>query len=95
MCMNSDSVVIICSFLSGSNSKGCYVRLIVSNDTKECYVVREDGLDSAEIKIMVPKLQEQEISVFDWEEDDSVGNLSIPISKSDTCLLTGKKSINA
>lgn len=75
-----NSVTITCIFIPGSQSRGCYAK-ICFNDSKYDVFVRRNESGMAK-EMMIAGVVESEmdliVSVFDWEKDGSVGNLSIP-----------------
>ena len=82
--VTAHSVSIQCSFILGSQSSGCFVVITSNNSTYSRYVARTPGSDVAEEKIMISEdplnWMDLFVLVFDWEEDGSIGNLSLPVS---------------
>ena len=82
--ISNRSVTVNCSFISGSQSSGCHV--VVRNSTTDisCNISRLDGsaFTSKEIRIDFA----QEVLVYDWEKDESIGNLLIPVTMSTTAV---------
>ncbi len=72
-----------CTFVAGSEAKGCFVELKYNNTV---YVVlnmsRDSGSSSVNISGAVPMPAHcYDIVVYDWEQDGTMGNLSIPVSE--------------
>lgn len=80
-----DSTVVQCSFIPGSQSKGCRVQFTETDDLSygiETYdIERVSGTDSAEgeFTIILEDILVHNISVFDIEGDGSVGNVSVDV----------------
>ena len=77
------SVTVQCNFISGSQCRGCYVILILNNSTYSYFIERASGSSSAEEEIVSIEDFVNPLSliilVFDWEEDGSIGNISINV----------------
>lgn len=78
--ITNSSVTVNCSFISGSQSRGCHV--VVKNETTNisCSIERLDGSAFVLKEIVIDFAQE--VLVFDWENDGSIGNLLIPVTYS-------------
>lgn len=74
-----DSINVMCTFLFGSQSKGCYLIFIFDKHVLERYIARQNESISAkeEIKIAgLDNLEEISALIFDWESNGSIGYLS-------------------
>ena len=74
-----NNLTIVCVFAEGSNSRGCLVRLANLNLTFP--ILRNSTQDSVSSVIPINELQlldstNFEISISDYESDESYGNLS-------------------
>lgn len=76
--MTSTSVVISCSFIPGTLCQGCHVKLIFGNVT-QAHNISRVGSKEEEIDILEGIDTELAVSVFDWEQDGSVGILPIVV----------------
>lgn len=75
------SVMVQCTFIPGSQSKGCHVKLIGRDHSIRTHnIKRVDGLLSVQ-EFLIGEGDEtpETIQVFDWESDGSIGNLSVPV----------------
>lgn len=78
--IQTDSVTIECSFLVGSQSKGCYVNLILANITTPLRIERVNGSNFVQLTYTLSVEEDlDEILVYDWESDGSIGSLAIPL----------------
>lgn len=78
--VRSDLVVISCNFLSGSQSRGCHVKLQFRNNSiLALNIERADGSDSVEKEIIIGGNEILDVFVFDWERDGTIGNLSVRV----------------
>lgn len=77
--LTPNSVTIQCTFIPGSQSKGCHAKIIGSDRSMEAHnIKRVDGRLFVQEEFPITKPPEA-ILVFDWESDGSIGNLSIPV----------------
>lgn len=80
--VTSNSVTIQCNFISQTMSKGCHAKLSgTSPSITMLNIQRSNGSNSARRKIDVPegigRRAALMFTVFDWESDGSIGNVSI------------------
>lgn len=79
--VSSHSVTVQCNFIPGSQCRGCYAILILNDSTRSYYIERTSGSSSTEEEIVtIEDLMNLIILVFDWEEDGSIGNVSINVN---------------
>lgn len=81
--VTATSVCIRCNFIPGSLSKGCYLKLVV-NDVPQIHgIERRNGTSVAEGVVELPDGIDSgvdiAIMVFDWEQDGSMGKLSVDV----------------
>ena len=86
-----NNLTIICVFAEGSNSRGCLVRLTNLNLTFP--ILRNSTQDSVSSVIPINELQlldstNFEISISDYESDESYGNLSWNVTVTVTTIPT-------
>lgn len=75
-----NSVTVQCTFIPGSQSKGCHAKIIGTNRSMQAYnIARVGGLHFIQEEFMIGEDDAEEILVFDWERDGSIGNLSVPV----------------
>lgn len=80
--VGSDSVLIRCNFLTGSQSRGCHVKLeFYSNITISFNIARVNGSDYAEDYYYDTCINRYfvNILVVDWERNGSIGSLPVPV----------------
>ena len=77
-------VEVNCSFLTGSRALGCYFVLNGTFGHRSMYVARESG--SVGRLYFSEPLEELSYAVYDWKEDNSIGNVAIPIELFNTSL---------
>ena len=75
-----------CSFLAGSRALGCYFVLNGTFGHRSMYVARESG-SVGRLNFSEP-LEELSYAVYDWKEDNSIGNVAVPIELFNTSLYT-------
>lgn len=69
--------------MPGTKSRGCHAKLIGSNRSMEAHNIRRDGgllFVREEIMFGDGDAVPEDILVFDWESDDSIGKISVPVN---------------
>ena len=69
-------VDVICRFSVGSRALGCYLMLNGKSGNTSFYVTRISG-SVRQIKSV--SLERASYAVYDWEEDGSIGSVSVPV----------------
>lgn len=79
--LTSNSVTVQCTFIPGSQSKGCHAKLVgIDHSMKGHNIERIGGLNSVQEEFVISGNEVlEDILVFDWERDGSIGNLSVPV----------------
>ncbi len=85
--VHSKSVTVECRYVDGSVAQGCFVELSFPHGT--LYALASASRNEGEKLIStMPPAHCYNISVYDWEEDGSMGDLPIPVSQAvwnDSC----------
>lgn len=69
---------LVCSFFNGSRARGCYLVLNGTFGSYSKQVARENR-SARHNHFVEGYLGELSYSVFDWEEDGTVGDIAIPV----------------
>lgn len=70
------SVIVNCTFILGSQSRGCSVELF---PVETLNITRTKNSKSVQEEMVVPDIRMvEEFLVYDWEEDGSIGLLPVP-----------------
>lgn len=77
--LTSDSVLVQCCFIPGSQSRGCHVKLVYI-DFMEDYNIRRVNHVAQENFVIGANETVQDILVFDWEKNGSIGSIAISVS---------------
>ena len=72
------SFEVTCEFAVGSRARGCFLELIGLNETYSKHILRESDYARHSAHLMLP-LEGLAFFVYDWEEDGSIGNVSVTI----------------
>lgn len=73
--LTPNTVTVECNFIPGSQSRGCHVKMY----NFSMNITRNPEHNSGQMKFQVDEVLLAEILVFDWEEDGSIGNVSVPV----------------
>lgn len=80
------SVIVNCTFILGSQSKGCSVEL---SPVETLNITRTKDSNTVQEEMVVPDITVvEEILVYDWEEDGSIGVLPVPTHVDSSCSST-------
>lgn len=82
-----NSVIAKCTFIVGSQSRGCSLQLNVdgSNITHNIERVNSSNYVQEEIVLSNIGIAVKEVFAFDWESDKSIGNVRIPVDITYNC----------
>lgn len=79
--VTSTSVMINCSFIPGSLSRGCYLKLVINGILQTRSIERPTGANFVakfiEITDGIDSQLDLAITVFDWEQDGSISSQPI------------------
>lgn len=67
---------VSCIFLVGSKAKGCFFALNGTSENVSAHILRNDSFLH---HVAHPLELEDSFSVFDWEEDGSIGDVAVPV----------------
>ena len=76
--MNGDNVVVSCDFARGSQALGCQIQLHSPMENITLNISRDDACGVVIKPSHSPILYE--ICALDWESDDTIGELCIPVT---------------
>ena len=80
-----DSLLVQCTFLSGSQSRGCSFNLTMNGSVITRNIERATNSTSAEDTIIVVSSNVEESSAFDWESNGAIGSVPILIDIGSNC----------
>ena len=72
-----NAVTVTCIFITGSQTRGCHVKL--NNKNLSMNIERTIGRNSVRKEFPIIEVLPEEILVFDWERDGSIGSVSVPV----------------
>lgn len=72
------SFEVTCEFAVGSRARGCFLVLSGDFGNYSMRILRDNRMARHQHHVM-PLLGNLVYSVYDWEEDDSIGTVSVPV----------------